>query len=289
MMSSSGSVVALSLLTATGSSFALGWNVINSIGSADMPVAITVLNSYSGFALCAEGFMLNNSMLTIVGSLIGSSGAILSYIMCKAMNRSLYNVIFGKWVAPTAKGEKKEKQEHVETNVEQIAEIIANSKSVVIVPGYGLAVGKAQYAIAEITRLLKEKNISVKFAIHPVAGRMPGQLNVLLAEVGIPYDIVFEMEDINEEFKKTDLVLVIGANDIVNSSAEEDPESPIAGMPVLQVWHAKQVVVNKRSMGTGYADIDNPLFYKPNTMMLLGSAKEICEKLKVSLDSHLVQ
>jgi len=287
LLSSSGSVGVLSLLTATGTSFALGWNVINSIGSADMPVAITVLNSYSGWALCAEGFMLNNQMLCIVGSLIGSSGAILSYIMCKAMNRSLYNVIFGKWVAPTAKGEVKEKLEHIETSVDAVADIIASSKSVIIVPGYGLAVGKAQYAISEVTKLLKSKNISVKFAIHPVAGRMPGQLNVLLAEVGIPYDIVFEMEDINEEFSKTDVVLVIGANDIVNSSAEEDPESPIAGMPVLQVWHAKQVIINKRSMGTGYADIDNPLFYKPNSMMLLGTAKDVCEKLKTSLDQHL--
>lgn len=286
LMSNSPTIGVLTLLNATGTSFALGWNVINSIGSADMPVAITVLNSYSGWALCAEGFMLNNQMLTIVGSLIGSSGAILSYIMCKAMNRSLYNVIFGKWVATVQKKEG-EKRDHIETGVEQVAEIMATSKNVVIVPGYGMAVGKAQYAIAEITRLLKEKNINIRFAIHPVAGRMPGQLNVLLAEVGIPYDIVLEMEDINEDFEKTDLVLVIGANDIVNSSAEEDPESPIAGMPVLQVWHAKQVVINKRTMGTGYADIDNPLFYKPNSMMLLGSAKDVCEKLKSSLEHKL--
>lgn len=287
LMSSSPAVGLATLVTATGTSFALGWNVINSIGSADMPVAITVLNSYSGWALCAEGFMLNNQMLTIVGSLIGSSGAILSYIMCKAMNRSLYNVIFGKWVATNTAAKPKEKLEHIETSVDGVADIIASSKSVIVVPGYGLAVAKAQYAVAEIVRLLREKNISIKFAIHPVAGRMPGQLNVLLAEVGIPYDIVHEMEDINEEFSKTDIVLVIGANDIVNSSAEEDPESPIAGMPVLQVWHAKQVIVNKRSMGTGYADIDNPLFYKPNTMMLLGNAKEVSEKLKSSLESHL--
>ena len=285
LMSSSPAIGVATLLTATGTSFALGWNVINSIGSADMPVAITVLNSYSGWALCAEGFMLDNQMLTIVGSLIGSSGAILSYIMCKAMNRSLYNVIFGKWVAPSKTGGAvKQKLEHVETSVEQVAEMICQSKKVIIVPGYGLAVGKAQYAIAEITRLLTKNNIDIKFAIHPVAGRMPGQLNVLLAEVGIPYDIVYEMEEINKDFAHTDLVVVIGANDIVNSSAEEDPESPIAGMPVLQVWHAKQVIVNKRSMGTGYADIDNPLFYKQNTNMLLGTAKDVCEKLKVNLD-----
>ncbi|MCP3685952.1 MAG: Re/Si-specific NAD(P)(+) transhydrogenase subunit alpha [bacterium] len=289
LFSSNPYVGVLTLLTATGTSFALGWNVINAIGSADMPVAITVLNSYSGWALCAEGFMLDNQMLTIVGSLIGSSGAILSYIMCKAMNRSLINVIFGKWVPTVSTGEAKEKLEHIETSVDQVADIISSSKNVIVVPGYGLAVGKAQYAIAEIARLLKERNINIKFAIHPVAGRMPGQLNVLLAEVGIPYDIVFEMEEINADFEKTDLVLVIGANDIVNSSAEEDPDSPIAGMPVLQVWHAKQVVINKRSMGTGYADIDNPLFYKPNSMMLLGTAKDMCEKLKSILETNFKQ
>jgi NAD(P) transhydrogenase len=274
------------LLNAALTSFALGWNITNSIGSADMPVAITVLNSYSGFALCAEGFMLENTMLTIVGSLIGSSGAILSYIMCKAMNRSLFNVIFGKWTPPSVSTEKKEKGVHVETSIEAVGELITNSKNIIIVPGYGLAVAKGQYPIADIVKILRDQGINVRFAIHPVAGRMPGQLNVLLAEVGIPYDIVHEMEEINEDFSKTDLVLVIGANDIVNSSALEDPNSPIAGMPVLEVWHAKNVIVNKRTMGTGYADIDNPLFYKPNTMMLLGGAKEVCEKLRSQLEKH---
>ena len=250
------------MLYAALSSFALGWNITNSIGAADMPVAITVLNSYSGWALCAEGFMLANPMLTIVGSLIGSSGAILSYIMCRAMNRSLENVIFGSWTSTSTKAKEVEHREHVETNPEQVAELLMDSKSVVIVPGYGMAVAQAQYAVAELTKNLTERGIKVRFAIHPVAGRMPGQMNVLLAEVGIPYDIVKEMEEINDDFSSVDVVLILGANDIVNSSALEDPDSPIAGMPVLEVWKAKTVIINKRTMGTGYADIDNPLFFK---------------------------
>lgn len=221
------------LLNATLTSFALGWNITNNIGAADMPVAITVLNSYSGWALCAEGFMLFNPMLTIVGSLIGSSGAILSYIMCRAMNRSIENVIFGSWTSTAKKTAAVEHKEHVETNPEQVAELMVNSKNIVIVPGYGMAVAQAQYAIAEMTKTLREHGIQVRFAIHPVAGRMPGQMNVLLAEVGIPYDIVKEMEEINEDFPEVDVVLIVGANDIVNSSALEDPDSPIAGMPVL--------------------------------------------------------
>lgn len=285
---SSTSIGMLALLNATITSFTLGWNITNNIGSADMPVAITVLNSYSGWALCAEGFMLNNSMLTIVGSLIGSSGAILSYIMCKAMNRSLYNVIFGKWTA-AVNTEKKEKGIHQETNLEAVGEMMTSSKNVIIVPGYGMAVGKAQYPIAELCKILQANDINIRFAIHPVAGRMPGQLNVLLAEVGIPYDIVHEMEEINDDFPKTDLVIVLGANDIVNSSALEDPNSPIAGMPVLEVWKAKQVVVVKRTMGSGYADIDNPLFYKPNTLMLLGDAKDISEKLRGHCDKYFAK
>ena len=274
------------LLYATFSSFALGWNITNSIGAADMPVAITVLNSYSGWALCAEGFMLSNPMLTIVGSLIGSSGAILSYIMCRAMNRSLYNVIFGTWTDTNTKKKEVEHREHVEVTADQVGEMMVNSKSIVIVPGYGMAVAQAQYAIAELTKTLREHGINVRFAIHPVAGRMPGQMNVLLAEVGIPYDYVLEMEEINDDFPETDLVLVVGANDIVNSSALEDPDSPIAGMPVLEVWHSKQVIVNKRTMGTGYADIDNPLFFKENTAMLLGGGKDICEKLRNFVETH---
>ena len=266
----------LVLLNATFSSFALGGNITNSIGSADMPVAITVLNSYSGWALCAEGFMLANPMLTIVGSLIGSSGAILSYIMCRAMNRSLENVIFGSWTAASTKTKEVEHREHVETTPDHVAEMLVNSKNVVIVPGYGMAVAQAQYAIAELVKQLVDNGTKVRFAIHPVAGRMPGQMNVLLAEVGIPYDIVKEMEEINDDFPEVDVVLIVGANDIVNSSALEDPESPIAGMPVLEVWRAKNVIINKRTMGTGYADIDNPLFFKENSMMLLGGGKDIC-------------
>jgi len=277
----------LLLLNSTITSFALGWNITNSIGGADMPVAITVLNSYSGWALCAEGFIFGNSMLTIVGSLIGSSGAILSYIMCKAMNRSLGNVIFGKWVdASSLKGKEKEKKDAIETNVEQVTEIITQSKNIIVVPGYGLAVAKAQYPMADIVKTLRANGINIRFAIHPVAGRMPGQLNVLLAEVGIPYDIVHEMEEINHEMSSTDLTLVVGANDTINSAAVEDPDSPIYGMPVIEVWKSKQVIINKRSLATGYADIDNPVFFKNNTMMLLGGADKVMEKLKLALSQH---
>jgi NAD(P) transhydrogenase len=279
--------VGLALLVNSAlTSFALGWNITNSIGGADMPVAITVLNSYSGWALCAEGFIFGNSMLTIVGSLIGSSGAILSYIMCKAMNRSLGNVIFGKWVDPSTIKKSSEKREAIETSVEQTVEIITSSKSVIVVPGYGLAVAKAQYPLAEIVKICRARQIKIRFAIHPVAGRMPGQLNVLLAEVGIPYDIVHEMEEINHEMPTTDLVLVVGANDTINSAAVEDPDSPIYGMPVIEVWKAKQVIINKRSLATGYADIENPVFYKPNTMMLLGGADKVMEKINSSLTQH---
>jgi len=277
------------LLLATGNSFLQGWNITNSIGSADMPVAITVLNSYSGWALCAEGFVLQNNMLTIVGSLIGSSGAILSYIMCVAMNRSLYNVISGgEAVSLTAgKGEKmKIEGTHTETFTETVGEQLLSAKKVIIVPGYGLAAAKGQYAVATLTDKLRERGVNVKFAIHPVAGRMPGQMNVLLAEVGIPYDIVFEMEEINDDFENCDVCLVIGANDIVNSSAIEDPNSPIAGMPVLHVWESKSVVVMKRSMGTGYADVDNPIFFKENNTMLFGSANTSTEKINAYIANN---
>jgi NAD(P) transhydrogenase len=287
MTTCSTSVGVALLLNAMITSFALGWNITNSIGGADMPVAITVLNSYSGWALCAEGFIFGNSMLTIVGSLIGSSGAILSYIMCKAMNRSLNNVIFGSWVDESSKKTKeKEYREAIETNVEEVTDLIVQSKSIIIVPGYGLAVARAQYPLAEIVKICTNNGIKLRFAIHPVAGRMPGQLNVLLAEVGIPYDIVFEMEEINDDMPSTDLCLVVGANDTINSAAIEDPDSPIAGMPVIEVWKSKQTIINKRSLATGYADVDNPVFFKPNTMMLLGSADKIMEKLKVSLADH---
>jgi len=266
----------------------LGLHMTASIGGADMPVVITVLNSYSGWALCAEGFMLNNDLLTIVGALVGSSGAILSYIMCKAMNRSLPNVIFGGYgTSSTGKGKPMAiTGTHTEINVDQAVEMITSAKSVIITPGYGLAVAKAQYPVAEMIKVLQSHGIKAKFAIHPVAGRMPGQLNVLLAEAGVPYDIVHEMDEINDEFHETDLALVIGANDTVNSAAIEDPNSIIAGMPVIRVWDAKQCIVMKRTMGVGYAAIDNPVFFKENTSMLLGDAKKMCDALVAGVNKH---
>jgi len=259
----------------------MGVTLTSAIGGADMPVVITVLNSYSGWALCAEGFMLNNNLMTIVGALIGSSGAILSYIMCKAMNRSLPNVILGGFgTDSTGTGKPMEiTGTHTEINSDQAVDLIKEAQNIIITPGYGLCVAKAQYPIAEMVDILKKKGKNVQFAIHPVAGRMPGQLNVLLAEAGVPYDIVHEMEEINDEFSKTDLTLVIGANDTVNSAAEEDPNSIIAGMPVLKVWNSKNVIVMKRSLGVGYAAVDNPVFFKPNTSMLLGDAKKTCDAL----------
>jgi NAD(P) transhydrogenase len=276
-------LVACTTLTAV-----LGAHLTASIGGADVPVVITVLNSYSGWALCAEGFMLHNDLLTIVGALVGFSGGILSFIMCRAMNRSLANVIFGGYAAPSASA-MKITGTHTEINVEGAIDMITTSKSVIITPGYGLAVAKAQYAVAEMVKTLRANGVTVRFGIHPVAGRMPGQLNVLLAEAGIPYDIVLEMEEINDDFKETDLVLVIGANDTVNSSAIEDPNSAIAGMPVLEVWKAKQVIVMKRSLGSGYADVDNPVFFKPNTSMLLGDAKKTCDALLAKVTEHYQQ
>jgi len=278
--------VGLAMLGAnTALSFLKGLHLTASIGGADMPVVITVLNSYSGWALCAEGFMLNNDLLNIVGALVGSSGAILSYIMCKAMNRSLVSVIFGGYgTQSTGTGQAmKVTGTHTPCTVDEAVEHLTSAKRVIITPGYGLAVAKAQYAVAEIAKALRDKGVDVKFAIHPVAGRMPGQLNVLLAEAGIPYDIVHEMDDINEEFHDADVAMVIGANDIVNSAAEEDPNSVIAGMPVLNVWKAKQVIIMKRSLATGYADVDNPVFFKPNTVMLFGDAKQTCDVLKTKV------
>uniref|UniRef100_A0A1L8E0C8 NAD(P) transhydrogenase, mitochondrial n=1 Tax=Nyssomyia neivai TaxID=330878 RepID=A0A1L8E0C8_9DIPT len=272
----------LGLLGATSlMSSAMGVTLTAAIGGADMPVVITVLNSYSGWALCAEGFMLNNNLMTIVGALIGSSGAILSYIMCKAMNRSLPNVILGGYGTSSTGGGKAMEitGTHTEVNVDGCVEMIRNAKNIIITPGYGLCVAKAQYPIAEMVNILKGRGKKVRFGIHPVAGRMPGQLNVLLAEAGVPYDDVLEMEEINDDFSDTDLVLVIGANDTVNSAAEDDPNSIIAGMPVLRVWKSDQVVVMKRSLGVGYAAVDNPIFYKPNTSMLLGDAKKTCDAL----------
>ncbi|XP_064596861.1 NAD(P) transhydrogenase, mitochondrial-like [Liolophura sinensis] len=279
----------LSMLGITTSlSSIMGVTLTAAIGGADMPVVITVLNSYSGWALCAEGFMLNNNLMTIVGAMIGSSGAILSYIMCKAMNRSLPNVILGGYgTSSTGKGEAmKITGEHTEVNTEGAVDMIVNAKDIIITPGYGLCVAKAQYPIAEMVDLLTKKGKNVRFGIHPVAGRMPGQLNVLLAEAGVPYDIVLEMDEINEDFPATDLVLVIGANDTVNSAAEDDPNSIIAGMPVLRVWTAEQVIVMKRTLGVGYAAVDNPIFFKPNTSMLLGDAKKTCDALLTKVREH---
>nr|CAH8867708.1 unnamed protein product [Trichobilharzia regenti] len=258
-----------------------GLTLTAAIGGADMPVVITVLNSYSGWALCAEGFMLNNSLMTVVGALIGSSGAILSYIMCKAMNRSLPNVILGGYGTSSYSGGKAMAitGTHRETDVPTVVSYLENYKDIIITPGYGLCVAKGQYPLAELAKELIKQGKRVRFAIHPVAGRMPGQLNVLLAEAGVPYDIVYEMDEINDDFPKTDLVLVIGANDTVNSAAEEDPNSIIAGMPVLRVWLAKKVIVVKRTLGVGYAAVDNPVFFKENTDMLLGDAKTICDGL----------
>ncbi|KAL1954353.1 hypothetical protein VTO42DRAFT_1380 [Malbranchea cinnamomea] len=265
-------------------SFLKGYTTTAAIGGADMPVVITVLNAYSGFALVAEGFMLDNPLLTTVGSLIGVSGSILSYIMCVAMNRSLTNVLFGGISSPAASEHKIEGQ-ITKTSVEETAESLLNAESVIIVVGYGMAVAKAQYAIAEITRVLRAKGVNVRFAIHPVAGRMPGQCNVLLAEAGVPYDIVFEMEEINDDFNETDVTLVIGANDTVNPIALE-PGSPIAGMPVLHVWKSKEVIVMKRGMSSGYADVPNPMFYNPRTRMLFGDAKTSCDAIQHALESR---
>lgn len=269
------------LSTTAALSSVMGVTLTSAIGGADMPVVITVLNSYSGWALCAEGFMLNNSLLTIVGALIGSSGAILSYIMCKAMNRSLANVIFGGYGTLSSLGGKPMEitGTHTEINVDSTIDLVRDANNIIIVPGYGLCVAKAQYPIAEMVDFLRKQGKNVRFGIHPVAGRMPGQLNVLLAEAGVPYDIVLEMDEINSDFPETDLAMVIGANDTVNSAAEEDPNSIIAGMPVLQVWKSKDVVVMKRTLGVGYAAVDNPVFYKGNTSMLLGDAKKTCDAL----------
>jgi NAD(P) transhydrogenase len=281
--------VGLSMLGATTAlSTIMGVTLTMAIGGADMPVVITVLNSYSGWALCAEGFMLNNNLMTIVGALIGSSGAILSYIMCKAMNRSLPNVILGGYgTTSTGTGEAmKITGTATEVKADGAAEAIVNSKNIIVVPGYGLCVAKAQYPIAEMVDILRKKGKNVRFGIHPVAGRMPGQLNVLLAEAGVPYDVVLEMDEINDDFKQTDLVLVIGANDTVNSAAEDDPNSIIAGMPVLKVWLAEQVIVMKRSLAVGYAAVDNPVFYKPNTQMLFGDAKKTCDALLGQVKAH---
>merc|ERR1712021_82078 len=272
--------------TALTTSGVAGLHMTASIGGADMPVVITVLNSYSGWALCAEGFMLDKPMLTIVGALIGSSGAILTHIMCVGMNRQIVSVLLGGFgTTSTGSGDAMVFEgEPTVTNVDETVQRMKDANSMIITPGYGLAVSKGQYAIAELAnKLKKDWGTEVKFGIHPVAGRMPGQLNVLLAEAGVPYDIVEELEEINDDFASTDVVLVIGANDTVNSAAEDDPNSEIAGMPVLRVWKANQVIVMKRSLAAGYAGVDNPVFLKDNTDMLLGDAKATLEKLNAGL------
>ncbi|MDE1187947.1 MAG: Re/Si-specific NAD(P)(+) transhydrogenase subunit beta [Pantoea sp.] len=266
------------LLLMTVIALAFGWHLVASIGGADMPVVVSMLNSYSGWAAAAAGFMLSNDLLIVTGALVGSSGAILSYIMCKAMNRSFISVIAGGFGTDTSVGgESEEAGEHREINVEETAELLKSSTSVIITPGYGMAVAQAQYPVAEITEKLRARGIKVRFGIHPVAGRLPGHMNVLLAEAKVPYDVVLEMDEINDDFSDTDTVLVIGANDTVNPAAQEDPRSPIAGMPVLEVWKAQNVIVFKRSMNTGYAGVQNPLFFKDNTQMLFGDAKASVE------------
>eukprot|EP00916_Digyalum_oweni_P001273 GHVL01002467.1.p1 GENE.GHVL01002467.1~~GHVL01002467.1.p1 ORF type:complete len:664 (+),score=155.13 GHVL01002467.1:40-1992(+) len=287
-MSTNSINIGITMLTGTAIlSCSLGYHLVASVGGADMPVCITVLNSYSGWALVAEGFMLNNPMLTIVGSVIGFSGAILSHIMCKAMNRSLPNVLFGGYQQIVTENSNIKKGEYKEIYIDNVADMITTSQNIIIVPGYGMAVAKAQYAIYDIVKKLRDNNINVKFAIHPVAGRMPGQMNVLLAEAGVPYDWVYEMDEINHEIQDNDLVLIIGANDITNSAAQEIPNCPIAGMPVIEVWKAKNVIYMKRTMSGGYADIDNPVFYKENTHMLLGDAKTTCDNLANKINQLL--
>ena len=269
------------LYVMTALAFLLGIHLVMAIGGADMPVVVSMLNSYSGWAAAATGFLLENDLLIVTGALVGSSGAILSYIMCKAMNRHFVSVILGGW--GDASGPAMEIEgEQIAIDVDGVATALDEADSIIIVPGYGMAVAQAQQSISELTRRLRAQGKSVRFAIHPVAGRLPGHMNVLLAEAKVPYDIVLEMDEINDDFPNTDVVIVVGSNDIVNPAAQEDPNSPIAGMPVLEVWKAKQVFVSKRGQGTGYSGIENPLFYKENTRMFYGDAK-------ASVDSLLAQ
>ncbi len=274
------------LLVMTVVALLFGIHMVMAIGGADMPVVVSMLNSYSGWAAAATGFMLSNDLLIVTGALVGSSGAILSFIMCRAMNRNFLSVIaggFGTGEGATPAGGAQPAGEVTPISAVETAELLRDAKSVIIIPGYGMAVAQAQHTVYEITKFLREKGINVRFGIHPVAGRMPGHMNVLLAEAKVPYDIVLEMDEINDDFPDTDVVMVIGANDIVNPGAEDDPGSPIAGMPVLQVWKAKISIVMKRSMASGYAGVDNPLFYKENNRMLFGDAKKMLDEVLSAL------
>ena len=275
----------VSLMVMTIIALVFGFHLVASIGGADMPVVISMLNSYSGWAAAAAGFMLGNDLLIVTGALVGSSGAILSYIMCKAMNRSFISVIAGGFGSDSSSSSSSEEEqgEYREIQPAEVAQTLKEARSVIIVPGYGMAVAQAQGAVSNITEKLRGMGIEVRFGIHPVAGRLPGHMNVLLAEAKVPYDIVLEMDEINDDFPDTDVVWVIGANDTVNPAAEEDPNSPIAGMPVLEVWKAKTVIISKRSMNTGYAGVQNPLFFKENSYMLFGDAKDSVEKVLQNL------
>ena len=277
------SIWPLLLITVLG--LGLGYHMVASIGGGDMPVVVSMLNSYSGWAAAAAGFMLGNNLLIVTGALVGSSGAILSYIMCKAMNRSFISVILGGFGEGTGggTGEARDYGEHREVKADEVARMLNEARSVVITPGYGMAVAQAQYPVADLTRRLREAGKDVRFGIHPVAGRLPGHMNVLLAEARVPYDIVLEMDEINDDLAETDVVLVIGANDTVNPAALDEPDSPIAGMPVIEVWKSHQVVVFKRSMNPGYAGVQNPLFFKDNTSMLFGDAKAQVQEIIAAL------
>jgi len=271
---------AIPLVLMTVIALVFGWHLVASIGGGDMPVVVSMLNSYSGWAAAAAGFMLGNDLLIVTGALVGSSGAYLSYIMCQAMNRSFVSVIAGGFGSgASATSDDTDYGDHRETSAVDVADLLKDADSVVITPGYGMAVAQAQYPVADLTHKLRERGVDVRFGIHPVAGRLPGHMNVLLAEAKVPYDIVLEMDEINDDFPATDVVLVIGANDTVNPAAAEDPASPIAGMPVLEVWNAKDVIVFKRSMAAGYAGVQNPLFFRDNSSMLFGDAKERVEDI----------
>jgi NAD(P) transhydrogenase subunit beta len=267
------------LIAVTLVALALGWHLVASIGGGDMPVVVSMLNSYSGWAAAASGFLLDNNLLIVTGALVGSSGAYLSYIMCQAMNRSFISVIAGGFGVVAASGDDTDYGEHREITAADAAELLREATSVIIAPGYGMAVAQAQFPVADLTQKLRDRGIEVRFGIHPVAGRLPGHMNVLLAEARVPYDIVLEMDEVNDDFARTSVVLVIGANDTVNPSAMDDPASPIAGMPVLRVWEADHVIVFKRSMAAGYAGVQNPLFFRDNTQMLFGDAKARVEDI----------